>query len=163
MTALVVDIDRHRGEEKIAVEIVTITPDIAKAWLDKNIKNRHIAARYIRLFARDMRNHAWMLTGETIKFSWDGYLLDGQTRLTACIESNTPFRSLVVYGVDPRSQDVMDTGKARTGADILEQMNIDKQTAALIVPVARMIHQLKHSFLTYLRPRPLRTPQQLCI
>lgn len=133
----------------LSVELVMITPEIAEAWLDKNINNRRILPRYLKLYTRDMKKNAWMLTGETIIFSWDGNLLNGQTRLKACVASGCSFPSLVVYGIDPRAQMAMDSGKARTGADVLAFLGIDKQRAALVVPIARLIHQVKNDGAMY--------------
>lgn len=66
-----------------------------------------------------MRTGNWQLTGDSIKFDKHGTLVDGQHRLTACVESDTSFKTLVIYGLEPGTRNVIDTGKARSNSDIL--------------------------------------------
>lgn len=61
----------------------------------------------------------WGLTGDTLKFAPDGRLLDGQNRLAACVRAGKPFKTHVVFGIDPRLFARMDIGKPRNAADIL--------------------------------------------
>jgi len=100
-------------------DVVEITPSIAESWLTKNSKNRKKNARFVSRFARDMKSGDWQITGDSIKFDKAGNLVDGQHRLSACIESAVSFRSLVVYGLTPGTRDVVDTGKPRTNGDML--------------------------------------------
>lgn len=129
-------------KHQITAEIVTVTPDIALAWLEKNVQNRDVSPRHINLFTRDMRQEEWVLTGQPIIFSWEGFLIDGQTRLMSCVKSSTPFSTLVVYGIDPKAQRVIDTGKTRTGRDLGKLLKL--QNPAASIPIARMIHQIKN-------------------
>lgn len=110
-----------RAEKKagLHIEIVDVTPAIAASWLDKNSKNRKRNARFVSRFVRDMKNGDWQVTGDSIKFDRNHNLIDGQHRLTACIESGAAFKTLVVYGLQPGTRDVVDTGKPRTNADVL--------------------------------------------
>lgn len=110
--------------QQITTEIVTVTPDMAKAWLEKNEHNRESANATIAKFARDMRNGNWRLTGDAIRFDVTGRLLDGQHRLMACLRAGEAFQTLVIYGLDPLTQDVMDTGKVRRTADVLSLRGI---------------------------------------
>jgi hypothetical protein len=97
--------------------------------LGKNTKNRKKNARFIEKFASDMANGDWQTTGDSIKFGTDGSLIDGQHRLSACIKSDVPFRSLVIYGLDPKLRDVVDTGKPRSGGDIVTMHGIPNATS----------------------------------
>jgi len=100
-------------------ELVLVTPELAESWLGKNTQNRPLKKNKIALYARDMAAGRWQITGETIKFGTDGRLLDGQNRLHAVIQSDTSIQCLVVYGVHPSAQDVMDSGVARSAGDAL--------------------------------------------
>jgi hypothetical protein len=114
------DLERpRRAQSDVRIETVEVTPNIAAAWLDKNKNNRRKNARYVDQFARDMAGGAWRLTADSIKFDIHGNLIDGQHRLTACVKSGVPFRTVVAYGVEPSAQDVVDTGKARSLGDML--------------------------------------------
>lgn len=115
-------------ETKINFEIATITPEIAAAWLDANVKNRKLQQRLVTRLAHDMRKGNFDFTGDTIKFDRNNKLIDGQHRLRACVLSNTPFEAIVVYGLDPQAQNVIDTGKARTKGDMLALQGITNWT-----------------------------------
>lgn len=97
-----------------------ITPEIAALWLERNKENRSRRTRYADSLADDIRNGEWEVNGETIKFDWNGYCLDGQHRLTACVESGKPIVSYVVTGLDPKSRPTVDIGEKRSPADFLQ-------------------------------------------
>ena len=100
--------------------IVTFTPEIA-AWVMEtyNEGNRPKKPTNIKRYAASMGEGLWGLTGDTIKFSNDGRLRDGQNRMMACVRSGMPFTTHVVFGIDDDLFHVMDTGKPRTAADVL--------------------------------------------
>jgi hypothetical protein len=103
----------------LSSDIATVTPDIARAWLDQNAKNRKPTMAHIKAMARDMKNGKWRLTGDAIRFSVSGNLIDGQHRLMACIEAGTPFTTIVLYGLPDDAQQFIDLGKSRSAADYL--------------------------------------------
>lgn len=99
---------------------VPINPDTAARWLESNAKNRRIRQEEVNRYARDMAAGNWLLTGEAIKFSADGTLLDGQHRLRAIIKSGATVTMLVIRNVHDDAQSVMDTGRKRTASDALD-------------------------------------------
>lgn len=111
--------DKKAPSRGIVTDMTTITPDIAKAWMEQNTKNRGRSDSTIGKYACDMANGDWQLTGDAIRFSASGRLIDGQHRLLACIRSNTNFDTFVIYGLPDDVQDVVDIGKARTISDML--------------------------------------------
>lgn len=113
----------------LKIEHVEITPDIARAWLDKNQNNRKLNKRFVSQFVQDMRSGNWQITGDAIRFDSNGTLIDGQHRLSACIEAGASFPSYVLYGLDPSSKDVIDTGKARSARDVLDMRGIPNSSA----------------------------------
>lgn len=126
----------HENDEPIAV-MKSVTPRMAEEWLTKNKVNRPLKNRKIEQFKRDMKAGKWRQTGESLKFSWDDDLLDGQNRLWAVIESGCTVKFLVIYGVDPEAQVVMDSGSARTAADNLHMAG--HKNAALVASIARRL------------------------
>lgn len=116
MTALPM---RSRGEGGITVHVVAVTPILAERWLERNVHNRNRRNPLVDLYARDMAEGRWQLTGEPIKFATNGDLLDGQHRLAAVVKAGAVVHMLVVEGLTSESQDVMDTGARRTPADAL--------------------------------------------
>ncbi len=96
---------------------VNVTPPLAEMYLERNGRNRNIRPDVVSNYARDMSAHRWQITGEAIKLDADGNLLDGQHRLRAVIKSGETVTMLVIEGLPPEAQRVMDSGKPRTAGD----------------------------------------------
>lgn len=127
----------HPINSKITHELSTITPELASEWLGLNHGNRNQRPRAIAAYARDIDKGDWLTTGESIKFDWTGKLIDGQHRLEAVVMTRKPIVSLVVRGLDPRVQGVLDTNAKRTAADALRFAGITIQPKD-IAAVARV-------------------------
>lgn len=112
-------LDNPDEQPKPRLSFMQITPEMAERWLKRNTRNRVPRPSVVARYARDMLNGKWHLDGSPIKFAPDGTLLDGQHRLAAIIESGVAVLSAVAVGIDPAAQSVMDTGRARTAADML--------------------------------------------
>lgn len=117
-------------------QIEQVTPKIAKALLERNEVNRHLRPGHVDALARDMANGDWRVTGEAIKFSADGKLLDGQHRLEAIVKCGVAVPLFVVYGLDAETQAQMDAGRKRTAADVL-QMQDGEADAVMLAATAR--------------------------
>lgn len=105
--------------QAISSEVVHVTPVLAEQWLSRNCRNRKVNRRTVAMYARAMQRGEWMLTGEAIKFASSGDLLDGQHRLAAIVETGVTVPLLVIYGLPPMVQDVLDTGRKRSAGDQL--------------------------------------------
>lgn len=99
--------------------VVEITPEVAQYILENlNIGNRPLKKERIKDYAADMMKGNWSLTNATLAFGADGYLKDGQNRLTACVRSNKPFMTHAIFGIDPKSFVHMDIGAKRSHGDV---------------------------------------------
>jgi hypothetical protein len=98
-------------------EIVMVTPSMATLWLTLNTVNRHVRNNKVIQYAVDMLDGNWKLTGEAIKFSVTGRLLDGQHRLQAIVEADVAVPMFVVRGLPDDTQPYMDSGMARLASD----------------------------------------------
>lgn len=110
-----------------------ISAEQAEHMLALNTSNRPLSRFNVETLKAKLRGGQWKLNGETIVFSREGCLLQGQHRLTACVETGIPIQTFVVFGIDPDAFDTMDEGKRRTGADVLSidgQQNTSKLAAA---------------------------------
>jgi hypothetical protein len=96
-----------------------ITPDQAQLLLQKNSGNRPLSESNVQFFYNQMVSGDWMLTGDTIKVSKDGRLLDGQHRLQAVVKYGKPVEMFVAKNCDSKIFQVLDTGKNRSASDIL--------------------------------------------
>lgn len=124
-------------EDSIRVSVVLVTPELAEEWLSKNTHNRNLRREEINAYARDMADGNWHFTGETIVFSDDDVLLDGQNRLHAVVKSDTPVTMLVVWGVEMQAQDAMDSGTKRTAGDALSLRG--EKSSALLASAATIV------------------------
>lgn len=106
-------------KEKISIE--TITPEIAEKYLEDNYeKNRPMRQLVVNQYAEDMKTGNWIFNPTApIAFSKEGYLLDGQHRLWACVQSGTEFTTIVIRNCDKQIYKVTDIGVARSAADII--------------------------------------------
>ncbi len=95
-----------------------ITPAKAQKYLEKNPRNRMLKPAHLSTLEAEMRR-GWRVNGESIKFTSDNVLLDGQHRLTACVNTGVTFSTLVVRGLSFQDQDTIDTGRRRQGGDVL--------------------------------------------
>lgn len=99
--------------------VIEISPEFAAHILETcNTSNRPMKPGKIKEYTDALATDMWGLTGDTIKFSGDGVLRDGQNRLAACVRSKKPLLTHVVFNVNPELFSRMDIGKNRTPADV---------------------------------------------
>lgn len=133
-------------DKEFRIEQVDMMPTLARNLLASNAENnRNIRHSKIDQYMRDMLAGHWPITGETIKVSTDGVLIDGQHRLTAFLEA-ARFRDgftvpmLIAYNVDPSVMAMLDTGVPR-GLHDLVGITIGAQQSHLVAAIARRILQ----------------------
>lgn len=129
----------EKGRAAPFVEIVTITPEIAKRLLEMNDGNRPLSDRLVQEIVADIEHGFWQLNGETIIVSKDGLLNDGQHRLEAIVRAGRPVQSAVMFGVSRDARMTVDMGKQRTTANFLAMDGAAYATAA--AAVARLLIQ----------------------
>ncbi len=123
-----------------------VTAPLAKTLLASNADNqRGIRMNKVDQYVRDMLAGSWPITGETIKVSTEGVLIDGQHRLTAVVhaaklrpEIGVPM--LIAYNVDPAVMPVLDTGVPR-GLHDLVGITTHATNSTLVAAVVRRILQ----------------------
>ena len=101
------------------LEKVIVTPELAGQMMSKNERNRKIRTDAVGRIANDIRNGNWVLNGESIKLDKDGYVLDGQHRLTAIILTGIPVETYVAYDVERNAAMTIDTGIRRNESDVI--------------------------------------------
>lgn len=121
------------------IEILEVTPGVAKMWLAANTRNRPESARFIDDYAARMAAGTWTLNGEAVKIAEDGTLLDGQTRLAACVKAGVPFTTVVVTGLPNEAQDTMDQGRKRSAGNVFSMHG--EVNANVLAAVARRAAQ----------------------
>ncbi len=99
--------------------IADVQPADAQRWLGTLRHPRPVRPSLMRAYARDMITGHWQLNGMPLIFDRDGRLLDGQTRLEACIAAVTGFRTLIVENIEPEAFVTIDNTRHRALGAIL--------------------------------------------
>lgn len=109
---------------------ILVTPSLAAKYLEANIMNRHANEPTVLHYANQMRKGDWKEdTGECIKISKEGVILDGQHRLMAVIKANKPIYFHIAMDMDKEVFDVLDTGKCRSAGDVFKIQGIKYATS----------------------------------
>lgn len=119
--------------------IERVSPKMAAEWLKHNVSNRPLSPSTVNTYAAEMKRGEWLMNAETVKFDWNGKLLDAQHRLSAVIRAGIPVDFLVARNLDPAVFVTIDTGRVRTPADVLAMRGIKYQYA--IAAAYRMLHR----------------------
>lgn len=102
---------------------VDVNKDLAAKMLElRDASQRNLARDRVIEIRNDIDNGRWENTGDPIRFSPDGTLVDGQHRLSAFVSAKdasliVPDMTVVILK-SKKSLDVVDTGKSRTVNDI---------------------------------------------
>ena len=139
--------------EQYQIHDVLITPVLASAWLRRNEANRKLRQRAVAQYVSDIQRGAWKPTGETIKFSTTGRLLDGQHRLAAIVASGVAVRMCVATGLDNSAFDVIDTGRSRTGADVLVIEGVGLRESTIVSAAMPLILNYQRGLVPHSRTR----------
>jgi len=103
------------------VEIVKLTPEMAKTLLAHNTGNRPESKATVQRYVNEMAAGRWSETGETISFDVNGKLINGQHRLRAVAETGVTIEEqILAWDVPEAAFAVLDCGKARSAADALK-------------------------------------------
>lgn len=99
---------------------VLMTP----AWAARLLESRHRLQRklrpgWVRVLSDDMRAGRWRDNGDAIRLDCGGYLVDGQHRLAAIVESGVSVKVLLVEGLTDDVLPTIDLGARRSSRDVL--------------------------------------------
>jgi hypothetical protein len=118
--------------------VAHIEPMVAKKILDlANISNRRMIRRHAGRLAKSIKTENYELTGDTLKISKTGVVLDGQHRLTGSVISGMPIITHIVFGLEDRVFDLIDQGKKRSPADVLMKRGF--KDASIVAGAVRVV------------------------
>lgn len=112
----------RQKEPDYRLEKVFLTRELQEHYLGHKLsplKNRPISEKAVLEHRRQMREGIWRDTGQTMSISKGGGLLNGQHRMTAMYCEGLEFWVAMAYGVSESAFTAMDTGKGRTGGDVI--------------------------------------------
>lgn len=119
----------------------TVTPAIARQYLEHNTHNRPINRAHVRELADELRAGRWRETHQGLAFATDGRLLDGQHRLMAIVEADTAAELLVTRDLDATTFGVIDQGAKRTAAQLYAIQSGALKEGNRMTAMARIILQ----------------------
>jgi len=119
----------HNASINFSIE--TITPAEARAYLEARPQGyspedkRPVGeTRAIASYAEAMRVGGWIMNGMPVIFDQNGYLVDGEARLEACILADTAFETLVARNVQSDSLHTIDQHRRRSYTGVLEARGV---------------------------------------
>jgi hypothetical protein len=97
-----------------------VTPALAGTFLELERKHQRPSNdQTVEAYVRDIDEDKWLETGEGIKFDNASVMQDGGHRCRAIQKAGRPIRTLVIFGLDPRAELNIDSGRSRTMANFL--------------------------------------------
>lgn len=129
----------------LRMEVVEVTPGKAQMLLAAMPPQRPLAASRVTQLAKAIRAGRWQVTHQGLAFDEKGQLIDGQHRLTACVEADMPIRIVCAFNVPSSSVSAIDRGRIRVIADDLVMSGIVSSSAhaQTMQAAARIIRQLE--------------------
>lgn len=121
-------------------QTMLVTPAMARDMLQKNPRNRTLRRSNVHYLANEIKSGRWKLTHQGVAVATDGTLLDGQHRLSAIVEADTSALINVSYDCDPSMFTVIDTGSARTNADVLRTSGSVNGHETTIGAAVKLVH-----------------------
>lgn len=135
------------------IETILITPALAEVLLKNNKSNRKISLRNLNFIVDSMNKGIYKEdTGEAIKISKTGNLLDGQHRLLSIVKTGKSYNMLVISELEDEVFSVLDTGKSRSGADVLAMKGYPSGVGLAVA--VRHILLMKQSTVHFKNPSP---------
>lgn len=121
--------------------LITIDPDMAERFLEKNTRNRKLNELTLRKIIRDWQDEGpGEPTHQGIAFyAADGALADGQHRLMASVRTGMSFRSWVFWGVSEEAAPEIDRHRPRSEADVVKIAGISNWIGAAELALVKML------------------------
>jgi hypothetical protein len=126
-------------------DIRVVTRELGEELLARNTVNRRRSKGVVNKLAETF-SVDYQFTGDTIKISTDGILLDGQHRLTALKKLDWPSVKMVfVRGIQNRAKLYMDQGRKRNIIDSM-QIHFSGKIKNRILPIVNYISYHQHGW-----------------
>lgn len=141
------------------VQKETVTPRKSMEWLKRNVCNRPLSKKWVDGIAEAMTDGVFRFNGDTIRFNGNGDLIDGQHRLTACVQSGKPFEAYIVRGLEHDAFDTIDQGRKRTTADVFARQGYKHYTRLAAAVRWLWLYENFLSLGSSGQPRPIRSDE----
>jgi hypothetical protein len=119
-------------------QVIFVTPDMARNWLEKNGNNRNVREHKVRKFCEDLKHGRFKLTHQGIAFGKDGELIDGQHRLMAIARTGIGALMMVTTGLTDDTVLCIDRGSPRAIHDNARMLGFEVSQTSVSVAFAAM-------------------------
>lgn len=127
-------------EKTLDAQYMTVSPEKAKEWLQRNEQNRNIRPDRVDRYAKLMRSgDQWMASPDAIAFDYNGRLVNGQHRLKALAQAGVEQTMLVAWNLHPDASMIADVGIKRTAADALVIGGYTKGSSQEMAAILRLV------------------------
>lgn len=138
------------GDAVPSISVMDVTPELAREWLGRNMGNRPMRPGNLKKLTAALKTGNWRMTGDPIRFSATGKLIDGQHRLSAIVETGIAAQCVLMSGLDDSIFDVIDSGAARSKSDVLFiEYGLPAETAKLLASCAGIAHQYEEGVFSF--------------
>jgi len=126
-----------RETSMINSKVITITPEMATSFLERNTSNRPIRKPAVAFLKNSILRGEWITTHQGIAFDEHGVLIDGQHRLMAIASSGMSVEIMVTWGIERKAFSVIDTLTPRKLSDLL---GIDRKSGEVVNLLTSICH-----------------------
>ena len=127
-------------------QLLKLNRDLPEDSTDDLIRNRNIRSKKLSDFKRALREGTFLYTNIGIGFDEDGWLCDGQTRLTASVQTGLSFFADVSFDISRDAFAVIDSpASARTNKDYAYMAGVSEYTSYTVAAIS-MLYRHMHGF-----------------
>jgi hypothetical protein len=129
----------YKKLDGIVIRKMTITPEMAKEFLENEKFTRGTKKSLVKKYTRHMLNKTWAKTYQTISFDKNVRMIDGHHRCEASVASGMCFEACVVVGLEEGSAGYIDCGLSRSTDQRLSAISGEKVNQRRIRILTRMM------------------------
>lgn len=126
---------------EIRISAVWVDSQTSKQLLKMNVHNRNLSRKQIDQIKRDIASDKWAFTGDAIRVSDEGVLIDGQHRLVGVDQVGARVPMLIIEGLDPQASGWIDQNRRRSVPDILRFRDITVSNVTTCAGAASILMQ----------------------
>lgn len=128
-----------RGLSEPFALVVDLTPELARALLERNASNRPFVKKNYDALLHAVKSGEFRLNGETIVVSKDGFLNDGQHRCEVVADTGITIRTFIAFGVERDTRSTVDRGSRRTMGHVFTMNGLCMANTNACAAIARWV------------------------
>jgi hypothetical protein len=151
-----------KPDKAVTVKIETVTPSMARKWLNGKVRNRELAPTWVKKLREQMDRGEFRLTWDALAFDKYGRLVNGQHRLEALakLPDSASVQFVVIRGLNAKDYETRgDAGRKRSFKQVLAMRN--EPDPAALAPATRYLWQNTAGFYPGARAQNASPPSRL--